>query len=95
MQDALPVELAMRSKLAKAWKRLPKTVRRMIVLVIGSTLIVTGLLLIILPGPFTMPFLILGLIILAAEFAWAESLLVRVREQGSKLNPKKLFKKQK
>ncbi|MEN9687178.1 MAG: hypothetical protein RL381_190 [Actinomycetota bacterium] len=67
----------------------------MIVLVIGSTLIATGLLLIVLPGPFTMPFLILGLIILAAEFAWAESLLIRVREQGSKLNPKKLFKKQK
>jgi hypothetical protein len=67
--------------------------RKTIALVIGSTFIVTGLLLIILPGPFTMPLLILGLVVLALEFAWAERMLLLVREQGAKLNPKKLFKK--
>ena len=83
----------MRNKFVKAWKSLPSAMRKTIALVIGSTLIVTGLLLIILPGPFTMPLLILGLVVLALEFAWAERMLIRVREQGAKLNPKKLFKK--
>ncbi|MEY4337599.1 MAG: hypothetical protein RL680_494 [Actinomycetota bacterium] len=67
--------------------------RKTIVSVIGSTLIITGLLLIVLPGPFTMPLLILGLAILALEFAWAKSMLEKVKAQGAKLNPKKLFKK--
>lgn len=77
----------------KAWKTLPVALRKTIVFVIGSTLILTGLLLIVLPGPFTMPLLILGLVVLALEFAWADVMLTKVRKQGSKLNPKKLFKK--
>jgi len=84
----------MKSKFAKAWKLLPKSLRKAIVLVIGSTLILTGLLLIVLPGPFTLPLLVLGLVVLALEFAWAESLLIRVRRQGAKINFKKLFKKE-
>jgi hypothetical protein len=84
----------MKEKIAKSWKTLPSPMRKTIVSVIGSTLIITGLLLIVLPGPFTMPLLILGLAILALEFAWARSMLEKVKAQGSKLNPKKLFKKQ-
>jgi hypothetical protein len=84
----------MKEKIAKSWKTLPAPLRKTIVSVIGSTLIITGLLLIVLPGPFTMPLLILGLAILALEFAWAKSMLEKVKAQGSKLNPKKLFKKQ-
>jgi hypothetical protein len=83
----------MKEKIAKSWKTLPSPMRKTIVSVIGSTLIITGLLLIVLPGPFTMPLLILGLAILALEFAWAKSMLEKVKAQGSKLNPKKLFKK--
>ena len=83
----------MNNKLARAWKLLPKTLRKTIVLLIGSTLILTGLLLIILPGPFTLPLLILGLVVLALEFAWAEAMLARVRHHGAKINPKKFFKK--
>jgi len=59
----------------------------------GFTLILTGLLLVVLPGPFTMPLLILGLVVLALEFAWAETILIRLRRHGSKLNPRKFFKK--
>jgi hypothetical protein len=40
-----------------------------------------------------MPLLILGLVVLALEFAWAERALIRVRNEGAKLHPKKLFKK--
>lgn len=83
----------MKSKIAQTWKLLPTALRKTIVLVIGFTLIVTGLLLIVLPGPFTMPLLVLGLVVLALEFAWAETMLIRVRHHGAKLNPKKLFKK--
>ena len=94
MRVVSPGERALKSKFAQAWKMLPSALRKTIALVIGSTLIVTGLLLIVLPGPFTMPLLVLGLVVLALEFAWAEAMLIRVRHHGAKLNPKKLFKKQ-
>ena len=77
----------------QAWMMLPKALRKTIALLVGFTLIIAGLLLIVLPGPFTLPLFILGLIILALEFAWAETLLIRVRNQGAKLDPRKLFKK--
>lgn len=93
MQVVLPGERAMKNKIAQAWRSLPSALRKTIALVIGSTLIVTGLLLVVLPGPFTMPLLVLGLVVLALEFAWAETMLIRVRHHGAKLNPKKLFKK--
>lgn len=75
--------------------------RKLIVSVIGVTLILLGTVLIVLPGPFTMPFVILGLVVLAAEFAWAESLLIQVKHHGKKLHPRmivettKNFKKRK
>jgi hypothetical protein len=93
MQVASEEVRALKNKIAKAWKSLPAALRKTIALVIGSTLIVTGLLLIVLPGPFTMPLLVLGLVVLALEFAWAERALIRVRNEGAKLNPKKLFRK--
>lgn len=86
-------EITMKSKFLATWKLLPATLRKTIVLVIGSTLIVTGLLLIVLPGPFTLPLVILGLIVLALEFAWAERALERVKTQGAKIDPRKLFKR--
>ena len=93
MRAELRGEQAMKNKIAQAWKLLPSAIRKTIALLIGSTLIITGLLLVVLPGPFTMPLLVLGLVVLALEFAWAESMLMRVRHHGAKLNPKKLFKK--
>jgi uncharacterized membrane protein YbaN (DUF454 family) len=70
-------------------------VRRVIVLVIGSTLIGIGLVLIVLPGPFTLPFVIAGLILLAGEFVWAERLLEKTKNQVKKIDPRKLGKKKK
>lgn len=77
------------ANIKKLWKALPRSVRQLIVLVIGSTLILVGMALIILPGPFTMPLVILGLFVLAIEFAWAESLLLRARNQVKKIDPRK------
>lgn len=83
----------MKIELAKGWQLIPSAIRKTIVSVIGSTLIVIGLLLSVLPGPFTIPLVILGLLVLGLEFAWAQRTLERVKAQGAKLNPKKFFKK--
>jgi Putative transmembrane protein (PGPGW) len=83
----------MKEQISRTWKFIPSSVRKTIVSVIGSTLIVIGLLLSVLPGPFTIPLVILGLVVLGLEFAWAQRTLERVKEQGAKLNPKKFFKK--
>ena len=48
-----------------------------------------GVALIILPGPFTMPLVIAGLFILAIEFAWAETLLSRAKDQTKKVVARK------
>ncbi len=52
--------------------------RRLIVAVVGGTVVLFGLALVVLPGP-AFVVIPLGLAILAAEFAWARSLLHRVR----------------
>jgi uncharacterized membrane protein YbaN (DUF454 family) len=82
-----------KSKFLATWKTLPRQLRKIIVSVIGFTLITLGLLLIVLPGPFTLPFLILGLVVLGLEFAWADRMLDQVKAQGKKVDPRKLLKK--
>ena len=77
----------------KIWLGVPRPVRKSIVLVIGFTLIGIGAVLIVLPGPFTLPFVIAGLIVLAAEFAWAESLLLKAKNSAKKADPRKLRKR--
>lgn len=56
--------------------------RRLVVAVIGGTVVVIGILLIVLPGP---AFLVIpaGLAILASEFAWAKILLKRIKKKIS------------
>jgi len=52
--------------------------RRLIVAVVGVTVILFGLALVVLPGP-AFVVIPIGLAILAAEFRWARRLLHRVR----------------
>jgi uncharacterized membrane protein YbaN (DUF454 family) len=85
--------MSRKSKFLATWKTLPRQLRKVIVSVIGFTLITIGLLLIVLPGPFTLPFLILGLVVLGLEFAWAERMLDQVKSQGKKVDPRKLLKR--
>jgi hypothetical protein len=66
----------------KVWRSTPVTVRRGVVAVCGSTLLVLGAALVVLPGPFTLPLVIAGLAVLSTEFAWAERLLVKSREKA-------------
>ena len=59
-----------------------KLVRRVIVSVIGATVLLIGVALLVLPGP---AFIVipLGLAILATEYAWARSWLKKARQIAS------------
>jgi uncharacterized protein (TIGR02611 family) len=61
-----------------------KQARRLIVLVVGSTVLLAGICMLILPGPglIVIP---LGLAILAIEFAWARRLLNKFKEKGKEV----------
>lgn len=52
---------------------------RLIVVVVGGTVLLVGVAMIVLPGP-AVVVIPAGLAILASEFVWARRLLVRVRE---------------
>lgn len=58
-----------------------KWARRIAIAIIGFTVLITGVLMLVLPGP---AFIVIpaGLGILSLEFAWARHWLHRVREQG-------------
>jgi Putative transmembrane protein (PGPGW) len=55
--------------------RVPR-IRKIIVAVIGGTVLLIGIALLVLPGP-AMIVIPVGLIILASEFAWARHVLLR------------------
>lgn len=59
-------------------------VRRLIVAVVGSTILAIGVAMILLPGPATVVIPV-GLGILAIEFAWARRMLERLRVQTRRL----------
>jgi tellurite resistance protein TerC len=66
-----------------SWKVLTAPLRKLIVAVIGGTILLIGIALIVLPGP---AFIVipLGLAILATEFAWARRTVVRTRAMVAK-----------
>jgi uncharacterized protein (TIGR02611 family) len=53
--------------------------RRLIVLVVGTTVLLFGVVLLVTPGP-AFVVIPIGLAILSIEFAWARRLLYRVKE---------------
>lgn len=61
-----------------------KQAKRVIVIVIGFTVLVLGITLIVLPGPAILV-IPLGLAILATEFVWARRLLVRFKRETRRL----------
>jgi tellurite resistance protein TerC len=69
----------------KAAQMTYRTARRMVVLAVGSTVILLGIVMLVTPGPGLLVIPI-GLAILGAEFAWARLWLRRVRETISSRN---------
>ncbi|MDD5558221.1 PGPGW domain-containing protein [Candidatus Methylomirabilis sp.] len=61
-----------------------KQAKRVIVIVVGFTVLLIGITLIVLPGPATLV-IPLGLAILATEFVWARRLLVRFQHGTRRL----------
>jgi len=57
-----------------------KRVKRLIVIIIGFTVMLLGILMIVLPGP-AIIVIPLGLGILSTEFVWAKKLLDRVKDK--------------
>ncbi|MGI8426403.1 MAG: PGPGW domain-containing protein [Actinomycetota bacterium] len=71
-------------------QQLPKTVavrqaRRIVLGVVGGGLLIIGAILLPLPGPFTIPPVLLGLTVLSWEFPWAKRLLVRIKMRLKKI----------
>ena len=70
--------------------------RRIVVLIVGMTVLIIGVALIVLPGP-AFVVIPLGLAILATEYAWARRWLRTLRETAEKgadkLNFRSLFSK--
>ena len=69
--------------------------KRLIILVIGSTVLVAGAALLILPGP-GIPIVIIGLMILGMEFVWARKWLEKIKTEVQHFQEeirKKLFHK--
>lgn len=70
-----------RDRLLRRWRAVPAPARKTIVLVLGVTSLAIGGVLVVLPGPFTLPFVVAALALLASEFVWAE----RVFQRGQDL----------
>ncbi len=75
-------------ELGRSSNRIVRQAYRMIVLVIGLSIVGLGLVLVVLPGPWTIPLVLLGLAILATEFVWARSLLQRAKVYAAKAKDK-------
>jgi uncharacterized protein (TIGR02611 family) len=71
-----------RDSVLAQWRRLPHPVRWIGVATVGTTLIVVGVILLVLPGP-GLVLIALGVAVLATEFAWAETVLNRMKRTGS------------
>ena len=65
----------------RLWSSTPVKIRRIIVAVVGGTLVLLGAALVVLPGPFTLPLVVAGLVVLSSEFAFAERLLMKSRSK--------------
>jgi len=71
-----------------------KKVRRLVIAVLGFTVLLIGVAMIVTPGPSTVV-IVLGLAILATEFIWARRLLNQIKGQlrDKALRPVRWFKR--
>lgn len=58
-------------KINRFWIKIPKAIRKTLVLILGSSIIITGLIMLIFPGP-GWAAIFIGFAVLASEFAFAE-----------------------
>ncbi len=68
------------SKALHWWQKVPVSIRKPLVLVVGCTFILAAAATGWLPGPGGIPLFLVGIAILATEFVWAEKFRDRVLE---------------
>jgi uncharacterized protein (TIGR02611 family) len=85
-----------RRKFDSVWKHLPHPIRWVIVASVGSTLALVGIVFLFIPGP-GLPLIVLGVAILATEFAWAEVVFARLKKETDKFTAqaKRVIKRKK
>lgn len=74
-------------KLKRSWWKVPSTIRKPLVLIIGSLFIVAAGLTGWLPGPGGVPLFLIGIAILATEFTWAKRIrdkVIGIVERGGR-----------
>ena len=59
-----------------------RSTKRIVIFIVGVALVLLGIALIPLPGPFSIPLMIAGLAVLATEYVWAEKVLDTVKEKA-------------
>lgn len=84
-RSATSTSVGARSLFSKAVQVTYKTGRRIVIAVVGSSVLVLGIVMLITPGP---AFIVIpiGLAILAMEFVWARRWLKKLREMISRRN---------
>ena len=75
--------MRIREKFNSVWRHLPHPFRWVIVATVGSTLVLLGIVFMFIPGP-GIPLIVLGVAILATEFAWAEVVYARLKNETEK-----------
>jgi uncharacterized protein (TIGR02611 family) len=58
-----------------------RSTKRVVIFVVGVALVLLGIALIPLPGPFSLPLMVAGLAVLATEYVWAERALDTVKDK--------------
>ncbi|MGH8937206.1 MAG: PGPGW domain-containing protein [Acidimicrobiia bacterium] len=61
-----------------------KGARRLVVAVVGGTIVLVGIALLVVPGPGLL-FIAAGLALLGTEFVWARSLMSKIRRQAQRV----------
>jgi uncharacterized protein (TIGR02611 family) len=69
------------------WIETLKQARKVVIAVVGFTVVLLGLVMIVTPGPGWLVIL-LGLSILSVEFVWARRLMKRIKKTGKDLTHK-------
>lgn len=88
--------LNFRRKFDSVWRHLPHPLRWILVAGVGSTFSLLGLVFLFIPGP-GLPLIVLGVAILATEFAWAEVVFARLKKETDKFTAqaKRVIKRKK
>jgi uncharacterized protein (TIGR02611 family) len=74
----------MRSRNNGLWPKTVRQARRLIILTVGITLLVCGVVMLVTPGPGWL-LIFTGLSVLALEFVWARRLVRRIKAKSDEL----------